>query len=270
MATFRRTKDHPGVHYPTGDGKPVAETPTHRDNLLGLIEALRRHFADDPDVYISGNMFIDYVPGRHRRHVSPDVFVVRGIPDRDRDAYFVWEEGKGPDVVVELTSASTRKEDLVRKFHLYQDTLHVAEYLLFDPKEEYLDPSLRGYRLVEGRYRPIEPDGGRLPSAVLGLHLERHGTDLRLFDPAAGRWIPTRTEAEAAAEAARQRAEDELRHAHDELQRAEDARQRAEAERQQMAESLRQAEAARREAEAQRERLRRELEALRRHPPEPP
>src|SRR5262249_17566549 len=115
MATFPTTKPLPEVQYPTGDGQPVGETPIHRDNLLGLIELLRRHFAGDRMVYISGIMFLYYVPGRKRRHVSPDVFVVRGIPDRDRDAYFVWEEGKGPDVVFEFTSASTSDEDLDEK-----------------------------------------------------------------------------------------------------------------------------------------------------------
>ena len=67
-------------------------------------------------VYISGNMFLYYVPGKKRRHVSPDVFLVRGIPNKDRDAYFVWEEGKGPDVVFEYTSPSTRDEDLNEKY----------------------------------------------------------------------------------------------------------------------------------------------------------
>jgi hypothetical protein len=50
---------------------------------------------------------------------------------------------------------------------------------------------MQGYRLVEGQYRPIEPVKGRLPSEVLGLHLERYDSELRLFDPATGRRLPT-------------------------------------------------------------------------------
>jgi Uma2 family endonuclease len=190
------------IDYPTGDGKPLAETPTHRDNLLGLIEVLRRHFAGAADVYISGNMMLYYVEGDKRRHVSPDVFLVRGIRGaNDRDAYFVWEEGKGPDFVVEFTSRSTRREDLRTKFELYRDVLHVQEYFLFDPKQEYLKPSMQGFRLVDGEYAAIEPVEGRLPSVVTGLHLERDGTTLRLFDPAAGRRVPTPAEGEAEAKA---------------------------------------------------------------------
>ena len=186
MATVPKPREPREIDYPTGDGKPLAETPIHRDNLVGLIEVLRLHFQGDPNVYISGNMFLYYVEGDKRRHVSPDVFVVKGIDGaNNRDAYFTWVEGKGPDVVFEFTSPSTKKEDLVTKFNLYRDVLHVAEYFLFDPKAEYLKPSMRGYRLNhENEYEPIEPVNNRLPSQVLDLHLERNGVVLRLFDPA--------------------------------------------------------------------------------------
>ena len=45
-------------------------------------------------------------------------------------------------------------------------------HLLFDPTEDYLDPPLQGFRLAGELYVPIEPIAGRLPSQVLGLHLE--------------------------------------------------------------------------------------------------
>ncbi len=264
MATESRTRTPREVDYPTGDGKPVGETPIHRDNLLGLIEVLRRHFAGRRDVYISGNMFLYYVRGDKWKHVSPDVFVVRDLPDKDRDAYFLWEEGKGPDVVFEFTSRSTRDEDLKTKFALYRDTLQVPEYFLFDPKDEYLKPSLQGFRLIGDQYVPIEPVAGRLPSEILGLHLERSGTDLRLYDPALGHWVLTPHEALEESETERQRAETERQRAETERQRAETERQRAETERRQLAEQLRQSEDARRATDAELEQLRQELDALRR------
>jgi hypothetical protein len=46
----------------------------------------------------------------------------------------------------------------------------------------------------ENEYRSIEPVAGRLPSEVLGLHLERDHTDLRLFDPVSNRRLPTPAE----------------------------------------------------------------------------
>src|SRR5262249_37253311 len=128
----------------------------------------------------------------------------------NRDYYLVWEEGKAPDVVFELTSKSTRREDQITKLELYRDTLKVREYFLFDPHGDYLNPPMQGYRLGRGRYARIRPVRGRLPSQVLGLHLERNGKELRLFDPLAGRWLPTPRERQQQIEAENLRLRQEL------------------------------------------------------------
>ena len=91
------------------------------------------------------------------------------------------------------------------KFLLYRDVLKVTEYFLFDPTEDYLDPPFQGFRLIGGDYVPSDPIEGRLPSEVLGLHLERDGEELRLFDPATGRRLLTRLEKQEAAEQTRRR-----------------------------------------------------------------
>jgi len=75
--------------------------------------------------------------------VPTDVFVVLGVPKGDRRTFKVWEEGKSPDVVFELTSDSTRREDLGLKRWLYSQ-LGVREYCLFDPLRQYWQPALRG------------------------------------------------------------------------------------------------------------------------------
>jgi Uma2 family endonuclease len=177
--------------YPTGDGKPMAETDWHRILMTRLIEMLIRFFSADPRVYVSGNLLVFYEQGNRRRHVSPDVFMVRGVEKHLRPNYLVWEEGRGPEVVIELTSSSTRREDQTTKRTLYQNTLRVQEYFLFDPFGDYLDPQLQGYRLHRGIYRPIRRLHGRLPSRVLGLHLQGAGDNLRLFDPQTGNYLPT-------------------------------------------------------------------------------
>src|SRR5438132_1154477 len=114
--------------YPTADGRPMAETDWHRDLMVGLIQTLQSHYASDPNVYVSGNLLIFYRPGDRRRHISPDVFVVKGVAKHDRPNYLIWQEGKSPDVVIELTSSSTKQEDRVSKFQCYQDELKVTEY----------------------------------------------------------------------------------------------------------------------------------------------
>jgi Uma2 family endonuclease len=183
MATAPHRSRARMVDYPTSDGKPMAETEIHRDDMMDLIQTLQDFFADAPSVCVSGNMLMFYEEGNRRKHVSPDVFVVRGIPKKQRDNYLVWEEGKAPDLVIEITSKSTKREDQQKKRELYRDVLKVTEYFLFDPTEDYLKPPLQGFRLVNDEYAPIALSDGRLPSEVLGLHLERDGQELRLYDP---------------------------------------------------------------------------------------
>jgi Uma2 family endonuclease len=239
------------IEYPTGDGRPVGETPLHFKNITIAVQTLDRHFEREPLVYVSGNMFVYYEKGNRYKHLSPDVLVALGVPkDKPRDAYFIWEEDHGLDFVVELTSKSTEGEDLDDKMSIYRDEMGVPEYFLFDPKAEYLDPPLQGYRLRKGAYARIKMVKGRLPSEVLGLHLERDGAWLRFYDPAVGRWLPTPSEREAELKAQRDRARADRK-------RERTARERAEAERERLAAELQ-------GSGTEIERLRRELEEWRR------
>jgi Uma2 family endonuclease len=248
----------------------MAETDLHRDLMILVIEMLRLWYGGNPMVYISGNLLLYYEPGNKRKHVSPDAFVVKGVPNHEREYYLLWVEGVSPHVAIEITSKSTKREDLQTKFQLYRDVLKVKEYFLFDLRGEYLDPPLQGYRLSRGRYVPIKPVAGRLPSKELGLHLEQDGRMLRFYDPATRKWVPTPSELRQQAEAARQQAEAARQQAEAAQQRAETARQQAEADATQERAARQQAEAdavqeraARQQAEAEVERLRRELEDLR-------
>jgi Uma2 family endonuclease len=193
----------------------MAETEFHGILMVALIQTLREFFRKQPRVYVWGNLLVFYERGNKRKHLSPDVFVVRGVPKRVRDNYLIWEEGKAPEFVIELTSRSTRHEDTQRKFALYRDVLKVKEYFLFDPYRDYLDPPFQGYRLAKGQYVPIKPRAGRLPSRVLGLHLERDGEALRLWDPATGQRLLTPEEARQQTEAEVER----LRRENEELRR---------------------------------------------------
>jgi Uma2 family endonuclease len=252
------------VKYPTSDGKPMAETEIHRDDMIDLIQTLQDHYAETPKVCVSGNMLMYYEEGNRRKHVSPDVFVTLGIPKKERENYLIWEEGKAPDAVIEVTSKSTKREDQKKKHDLYRDVLRVREYFLFDPTQDYLKPPLQGFRLEGDEYIRIEPVDGRLPSEVLGLHLERDGKELRLYDPETRSWLPKPRERQKAAE---QRAETADQRAETAEQRAETAKQEVETAKQEAETAKREAETAKREAETANQRaeaLQRELEALRR------
>jgi Uma2 family endonuclease len=264
MAIVPRGATNRAIEYPSGDGKPMAETDIHRDDMTDLIQTLKDHFAADPMTYVSGNLLLYYVEGNSRKHVAPDVFVVHGVKNQDRDNYLVWEEGKGPDMVIELTSKSTRREDRKTKKVLFRDVLKVPEYYQFDPTEDYLKPPLQGFRLIEGDYVPIEPVAGRLPSQVLGLHLERDGKQLRLYDPATGSRLLTRSEER---DEANRRAAAQTHNAAAERQKTAMERLRADAERLRAEAEQNRAAIAETAAQALEEEnrlLREELEALRR------
>lgn len=261
------------VYYPDSDGLPVGETPYHIRNMRWITEPLEQRFKGDPHTCVAANMFVYYVEGKPRKHVSPDVFVARDVAaksEAERRRYLIWEEGKSPDTIIELTSESTKDEDLVTKFVLYRDTLKVREYFLFDPFDEYLRPRLRGFRLVGNDYVPIEPIDGRLPSEVLGLHLEADGYLLRFYDPEHKRWLPIPPEIQdlqqETASALRHEAE-ALRREMEARAQAELARRKEEQARQEAEAAQRREEQARQQAEAEMEKLRREIEDLRKRLP---
>ncbi len=237
--------------YPESDGKPMAETDVHLNLMLDTIKMLKTYFRPHLDVYVSGNLLLYYQKGNPEKSVAPDVFVVLGVPNKQRRTYRLWEEGKGPDFVLELASKTTYRQDVGKKKRLYAGVLGVTEYFLYDPDHRYLRPPLQGYRLVEGIYSPIAPVDGRLPSEVLGLSLGLKGGTLGLYEPHRQEWLLTPAETD---EALRQEVQ---------------ARQQAEVRAQQESRARQQAEAraqqeyqARQQAEDELVRLQSELERL--------
>jgi len=202
------------VTYPDSDGAPMAETDIHVTLIAMLLLMLRTFFRTRPDVYVAGNMFVYYQDGNPRRVVSPDLFIVYGVPTHYRRSWFTWKEGKGLDVVFEFTSESTAEADQFTKKGLYE-WLGVKEYFLFDPLDEYLKPRLQGFRLVDGVYQPIPLVGGQLQSEVLGLTLNAEKEMLTLTVAQTGeRLLPPGEEA-----VARRKAEAEVERLRAELER---------------------------------------------------
>ncbi|MBP6823583.1 MAG: Uma2 family endonuclease [Acidobacteria bacterium] len=181
--------------YPESDGKPMAETDVHRSLLTDLVFTLETHFQSEPDVYVSGNLLVYYVKNNPAKCIAPDVFFVRGVPKGQRRIYKLWEEGVAPQIVIELTSRKTWKEDLQTKWRLYEE-LGVQEYFIFDPEYDYLDEPLVGYRLEAGKYVEIEVKDRRVESEVLELELVDTGETLRLFDTNSNQFLPTPQEAQ--------------------------------------------------------------------------
>ena len=211
--------------YPTGDGKPVAETFDHLYALLITLEVLRQYLLGQ-QATVLGNQYLYYSQGYPQLRVAPDVMVIFGVAPGGRDHYKIWEEGQVPGVVFEITSPSTRKQDDSFKKTLYAQ-LGVQEYWQFDPKAEWIADQLRGYRWHEF----INAEGEREPfydvitdgqSQVLQLRLvpEQRLINFYRLDTGEKLLIPDEMvialqQAEAIAETERQQAAQERQRADD-------------------------------------------------------
>ena len=218
-----------GVRWPPGeddlpcdDGMPM-ETERHVLQMLLLTESLRLFWADRQDVYVGGNMFLYYSleQVRNQDFIGPDVFAVVGVRKRERKSWVAWEEGKAPDVVIELLSESTATYDKTEKKQLYQDRVRVPEYFWFDPFSD----EWAGFRLRGGQYEPIAPDiQDRLVSEQLGLALVREeGT----YQGVSVRWLRWTTLDGTVLPTSEEKAAQERQRAEEERQRAEEQQQRA-------------------------------------------
>ena len=56
----RPTPTPVAIAYPDSDGLPMAESDFQRDPLIYAVEALKMHFRNRQDVYVSGNLFLYY------------------------------------------------------------------------------------------------------------------------------------------------------------------------------------------------------------------
>ncbi|GIK56387.1 MAG: Uma2 family endonuclease [Chloroflexi bacterium] len=192
----------------------MAESDFQADPLIYAKTALKRHFKQDPNVYVSGNLLLYYEKGNPEAVVAPDVFVAMGVAKHDRRSFKLWEEPKGPDFVIEITSLSTYTHDQGSKKGIYA-FLGVSEYFQYDPTQDYLNPPLQGYRLVDDYYLPIpatplSKNAFALHSNILQLDLQWRDGVLHFYDPETEEYLLTYDEAidtRLAAEQARREAE---------------------------------------------------------------
>ncbi|MBI2570939.1 MAG: Uma2 family endonuclease [Candidatus Schekmanbacteria bacterium] len=241
------------VRYPDSDGQPLGETDFHISAILYLREALRWVFRRTADTYVAANMLLYYEQGNPQAVRAPDVFAVKGVSKRQRRTYKLWEEAAAPCTIIEITSSSSRLEDMGTKRGLYE-MWGVAEYLLFDPLGEYLSPRFQVFVLRDGYYQraALQADGG-FWSAELGVVFRPVEEMLRVLEPETGKIVPGLGEAvelavdqAAIAHCESERASREAERASREAERASREAERAsrEAER-----ASREAEHAKREAE---------------------
>ncbi len=155
------------------DGEPL-ESNRHRIAMNVLIESIHRAYQGRNDYFAGGNMFVYYSTKQvqNRDFLGPDFFVTLNVDgEKERQGWVVWEEnGRYPDVIVELMSPSTIRQDLGKKKEIYQDIFRTRDYFVYDP---FREDSLQGWHLDQNFvYQPIIPDHqGWLWCESLGLWL---------------------------------------------------------------------------------------------------
>lgn len=180
--------------------EPEMESSLHYAQLALLVACLEWLWRDQTDFFIGANLTIYFSRQqlRNRDFRGPDFFLVKQTEPRPRNAWVVWEEdGRYPDLIIELLSTSTANVDRTLKKDLYQNRFRTPEYFWFSP--ETLE--FQGFRLVGHEYEAILPnEHGWRWSEELDLYLGVEANQLRYFS-AQGEKVPTMAEAIAQSKA---------------------------------------------------------------------
>ncbi|MDZ7956660.1 MAG: Uma2 family endonuclease [Aulosira sp. DedQUE10] len=202
------------IIYPSSDGEPVAETYDHLYVILTTLEVLRQYLQGRRATVLA-NQFLYYAQGFPKLRVAPDVMVIYDVEPGGRDNYKIWAEKQVPKVIFEITSKGTQEEDKTTKKNLYEG-LEVQEYWLFDPKGEWIEQKLQGYRLRDDIYQPITDSCSQelqlrlaVEGKLIGFYRLDNGEKLLVADElleALRQETDKRIEAETQAEQERQRA----------------------------------------------------------------
>jgi Uma2 family endonuclease len=125
---------------------------------------------------------------------APDVSIQPQLGPEPRQDIDVRVDGP-PALVLEVASASTWRYDVslestrrgkrqAGKAFGYLVLLRVPEYLVFDPRGEFLTDRVRAWQRVGDVIQPLLPDAdGSYHSQSLGITLRPDGILLRVFDP---------------------------------------------------------------------------------------
>jgi len=166
--------------------EPEMESSLHYMQLLLLVTSLEWAWRERNDFFIGANLTIYYSRQqlKNREFRGPDFFLVKNTPKEPRNSWVVWEEdGRYPDLIIELLSDSTARVDRTTKKKLYAEKFHTPEYFYFSP--ETLE--FAGFKLDFDQYVPLVPSQqGWLWSESLGLFLGIHNRQLRYFSAEGG------------------------------------------------------------------------------------
>ncbi len=165
----------------------------------GNLHHLIQYLGNPETTIVSGERYIVPVPGTpSSQRIAPDMLISFNSDPalyRQDNGYVISRQGKPPDLVMEIASERTGKNDVEDKPARYA-ALGIPEYWRFDETGNFHGSRLAGDRLVDGQYEPIaveEVEDGVLQgySTALGLLVRWEHGELRWRDPRTEREIPT-------------------------------------------------------------------------------
>ncbi|BAQ65716.1 Uma2 family endonuclease [Geminocystis sp. NIES-3709] len=202
------------IIYPDSDGQPMADNTKQFSWIVLLKENLECLFAQNPAVFVAGDLLWYPVEGRPDIRVAPDVFVVFGRPKGDRGSYRQWQEDNiSPQVVFEILSPGNTFKEMIKKQQFY-DRYGIQEYYIYDPD----DNELTGLQRVEGNLIMIEEVSDWI-SPLLGIRFIMTEETLEVYYPDGQPFLTTVE--------LRQKAQDEKLRADQERLRADQEKLRA-------------------------------------------
>ena len=178
MVTQLKSPQTTDVIYPDSDGKPMSDNTKQFRWIQIIQQNLAWLFADDPNVFVAGDLLWYPVEGNNKIKVGPDVMVALGRPKGDRGSYQQWlEENIAPQVVFEIFSPGNRFTEMNQKQAFY-DRHGVEEYYLYDPNRN----DFSGWMRSDGRLDVIESIENWV-SPRLGIRFDSSGEELQIYRP---------------------------------------------------------------------------------------
>lgn len=132
------------IVYPDSDGQPIADNTLQFEWIVIFKNNTEILLADNPNVFVAGDLFWYPVEGDPKIRMAPDLMVVFGRPKGYRGSYKQWEEGGiPPQVVVEVLSPGNTLKEMAHKLEFYDqygEARHRAEALAQKLRDLEVDP----------------------------------------------------------------------------------------------------------------------------------
>lgn len=196
------------ISYPGSDGEPMTSSKIQYEQIVTTKGNLEPIFLDNPDIFVTSDLFWYPIEGRPDIHTASDAMVIFVRPKGHRPSYMQWlEDYVPPQVIFEIASPGNRPSEWVEQLNFYR-RYGVQEYDIHDPDTGDWEGYIRqGEELI-----PVENMEGWV-SPLLGIRFGKAtGEDTGLFY-LDGRPFHRFTKLGEMVKAERQRAEAEQQHA---------------------------------------------------------